>query len=295
LASGSSGGNGLYRYGTGGVMPTSSWNDANYWVDVVFSDSIAPTLTARSPAPGATGVSTAAPIAVTYSEPVQTATIGLGLTGPGGAVAGTSSYDSATRTASFTPSAPLALSTSYTVTASGTKDLSGNTMAPATWTFATAGSCPCRLFASDSVPAVASANDPGPVNLGMRFVPQVNGTVTAIRFYKGPANTGTHVGTLWSPTGNVLATVTFANESASGWQTATLSSPISVTAGSQYVVSYLAPNGGYAANSNFFAQPYSNGPLQGLMGLYAYGATTSLPASSFMASNYWVDVEFSPT
>ena len=36
LASGTSGGNGVYRYGAGGVVPNQTYNAANYWVDVVF-------------------------------------------------------------------------------------------------------------------------------------------------------------------------------------------------------------------------------------------------------------------
>ena len=31
-----SGGNGVYVYATGGGFPTSSYKDANYWVDVRF-------------------------------------------------------------------------------------------------------------------------------------------------------------------------------------------------------------------------------------------------------------------
>ena len=36
LKAGVSGGNGVYRYGTTVVFPTSSYNSSNYWVDVVF-------------------------------------------------------------------------------------------------------------------------------------------------------------------------------------------------------------------------------------------------------------------
>jgi len=36
LASGVSGGNGVYVYGTSTVFPSLSWSAANYWVDVVF-------------------------------------------------------------------------------------------------------------------------------------------------------------------------------------------------------------------------------------------------------------------
>ncbi|MDQ3932901.1 MAG: DUF4082 domain-containing protein, partial [Actinomycetota bacterium] len=35
-ASNTSGGNGVYRYGTSG-FPTSSYNASNYWVDVTFT------------------------------------------------------------------------------------------------------------------------------------------------------------------------------------------------------------------------------------------------------------------
>ena len=36
LSSGESGGNGVYRYGSGGGFPNSTYNASNYWVDVVF-------------------------------------------------------------------------------------------------------------------------------------------------------------------------------------------------------------------------------------------------------------------
>ena len=52
----------------------------------------------------------------------------------------------------------------------------------------------------------------------MKFRTDVAGFVTGIRFYKGTANTGTHVGTLWSGTGTKLATATFTGETATGWQ-----------------------------------------------------------------------------
>ena len=54
----------------------------------------------------------------------------------------------------------------------------------------------------------------------------VDGFVTGVRFYKGTGNTGTHVGSLWSSTGTRLATVTFTNETATGWQTASFGQPV---------------------------------------------------------------------
>jgi YVTN family beta-propeller protein len=104
--------------------------------------------------------------------------------------------------------------------------------------------CPCTLWPSTAQPAVASASETSPVNLGVQFTSAVNGQITGIRFYKGPGNTGTHTGELWTASGTLLGKVTFTGESASGWQEADFSSPVAVTGGTTYVASYFAPNTG---------------------------------------------------
>ncbi len=43
----------------------------------------------------------------------------------------------------------------------------------------------------------------------MKFTSDIAGLVTGVRFYKAPTNTGTHIGSLWSATGTLLATATF--------------------------------------------------------------------------------------
>ncbi len=55
----------------------------------------------------------------------------------------------------------------------------------------------------------------------MKFTADVSGSVTGIRFYKAAANTGTHVGALWSSTGTPPRQATFGGESRSGWQSVT--------------------------------------------------------------------------
>ena len=54
--------------------------------------------------------------------------------------------------------------------------------------------CPCSLFSSATVPTVVEANDTGAYEMGVRFTPAANGTVTAVKFYKGAGNVGTHTG-----------------------------------------------------------------------------------------------------
>ena len=62
--------------------------------------------------------------------------------------------------------ASLALSTSYTVTASGTKDLTGNVMAPVTWSFTTKTTADCcSVWTLTDVPPNPSENDTSGVEL----------------------------------------------------------------------------------------------------------------------------------
>ena len=159
------------------------------------------------------------------------------------------------------------------------------------------GQCPCSIWSASAQPAVASANDGNAVNLGVQFTSSESGWITGMRFYKGPNNPGTHVGSLWSSTGQLLGSVTFTAESAGGWQQANFSSSIPVTAGAIYTASYFAPDGGYAVDSGGLSSAVTNGPLTARAsgGVYAYGSSSEMPTSSYKSSNYWVDVSFTTT
>ncbi len=157
------------------------------------------------------------------------------------------------------------------------------------------------IWPDTTTPAVISDNDPSAVELGVKFRSDVNGYITGLRFYKGPQNTGTHIGKLWSSTGTLLASVTFTNETASGWQQVSLPTPVAISANTTYVVSYYTSVGYYSINQSYFATSgYTNGPLQALAngidggnGVYKYG-TSGFPNQSWNSSNYWVDVVFQP-
>ncbi|GAA4443287.1 hypothetical protein GCM10023170_019400 [Phytohabitans houttuyneae] len=311
LRDGVDGPNGVYRIGTG--FPTLAWESANYWVDVVFSpsgstpDTTPPAVTTRTPAAGATGVATTTTVTATFDEPVQGGTVAMALRDPGGvAVPGAVAYDSAARRATFTPSAALAASTAYTAAVSGAADTSGNVMAPVSWTFTTAAGtppptgCPCSIWSSSATPGTLADPDTDPVELGVKFRSDVAGQVTGVRFYKGPGNTGTHVGHLWTAGGTLLGTVTFSGETASGWQQATFATPVAISANTTYVVSYYAPVGRYSADNNYFGGTgVTNGPLRALQngvdggnGVYRYGAGGGFPSNTWESSNYWVDLIF---
>lgn len=149
------------------------------------------------------------------------------------------------------------------------------------------------VFYPDAVPNAITDPDRVSVELGVRFSSNVDGTVSGIRFYKGPKNTGTHVGTLWSSSGRVLARVTFSAESTTGWQTANFASPVSIVKGKTYVASYLSPRGGYSADEGGFDKAVARGPLTVPRGggVYRYGAG-GFPVFNYMRSNYYVDVKF---
>ncbi|MGF1664207.1 MAG: DUF4082 domain-containing protein [Kineosporiaceae bacterium] len=292
---------GMYTYAAGAFPGNRS--TANYWVDALFRprppDTTPPAVTARTPDAGATGIATDVVVDATFASPVQpgTARVSVVDVATGAAVAGSLQESAADRRVSLTPSAPLAVATTYEVTVSGARSLGGTLMTPLTWRFTTlAGDrCPCTIFTGSEQPAVASTSDTAAVELGTRFTPLVDGRVTGIRFFKGTRNTGTHVGSLWSAGGTRLAQVTFTNETASGWQTAVLSSPVTVQAGTTYVVSYLAPNGGYAQTTGYFTADRTRGPLLApgaSNGVFRYGAGGGFPSSSWQGSNYFVDVVF---
>jgi hypothetical protein len=95
------------------------------------------------------------------------------------------------------------------------------------------------------------------VELGLKFQTSVVGTVMGIRFYKTPGNTSRHVGNLWSATGALLATANFTNETATGWQQANLSRPVTLTPGTTYVVSYHTTF--YSADDNYFVSAHTGG------------------------------------
>ena len=147
--------------------------------------------------------------------------------------------------------------------------------------------CPCSLWIPSQGPSGAPQDDPSPVELGTAFTSDINGFITGIRFFKSSLDAGPHTGTLWTASGTKLATASFTNESASGWQQASLNSPVAISANSVYVVSYHTDSGNYYADDGYFAQGVNNYPLHAPQdgttasnGIYQYGSS-AFPTSTF--------------
>jgi hypothetical protein len=284
LADGVSGANGIYSYSSTGGFPSSTFNSTNYWVDVLYA--------------------------------AQPYTISGTITGTGGAgatvnLSGTSQA-TVTADASGNFTFPNVYGGNYTVTPSnpgyvfnpGSQNVSISQSNVTGVNFTVPQICPCdTVWQPTAAPSRVDSGDTQSVELGVKIRADNDGYILGVRFYKAAANTGTHIGNLWSNSGILLGTGTFINESASGWQQLLFTNPVPVVANTTYVVSYLAPAGHYAADTTFFA---SNGvdtpPLHALQngvdggnGVFSYGSVSTYPVNSFNSTNYWVDGIYAAT
>jgi hypothetical protein len=285
---------GVYSYGLPDVAPETLSN-ANYWVDVVYSGIPLPN---DPPAPkNDDGFPVLRDRAVTFLASTLLANDAdpnndpLTIIGAGAASGGSVTFDAAAQTLTFTPTPGFVGESSFGYSVSDGRGGTGSALVNMVVvpTLSTTS-----LFAPGATPSTVSGSDQSEVNLGVKFVASAAGAITGIKYYKSATDTGTHTGTLWSSTGKQLATATFVNETASGWQTVLFSNPVQITAGATYVASFQS-NGGYATTANYFTAPRSNGPLTAPAegnGVFTYGAANLMPTSSFKGTNYWVDVLF---
>ncbi|OWV72635.1 adhesin [Rhizobium sp. R339] len=222
----------------------------------------------------------------------------------GGVVAGVevstdngASWHPATGDENWTYSWSPQVAGSYTIRSRAVDDSINLETPSAGRTVTVSGPSYTSLFGS-ATPAIVNTNDSSAVELGVRFQTSVAGTVSGIRFYKGSLDTGTHTGSLWSSTGTRIATLTFTNETASGWQTAFFSSPVALTPGQVYTASYHTNTGRYSTTADYFLSNVTSGPLTAPAtgnGVYRYGSSSLYPTATFNETNYWVDVMFNPS
>ncbi len=159
----------------GGGDVTSDHADwASARVTCGSTDTTAPTVTARAPVDGATGVASGSDITATFSEALDATTVNgsaFTLVPSGGStpVPATVAYDAGNRTVRLDPSGPLADATRYVARlaggASGVADLAGNRLAgDQSWSFTTATDEVTTTYLSDR-PRLSATNGWGPVEL----------------------------------------------------------------------------------------------------------------------------------
>ena len=166
----------------------------------------------------------------------------------------------------------------------------------------------CARAASGTTPSVPGHHQRGRRQRGGAGRPVHAPTWTApspasgsTRDRRTPAPTPVSCG---RPAGTKLATATFTAESTSGWQQVNFSTPVSITAGTTYVASYHTNAGNYSLTAGQFIVDRRGQRAAARPGhARARPATGSTPTARprpsrrarTTARNYWVDVVFSPT
>lgn len=158
------------------------------------------------------------------------------------------------------------------------------------------------------------ANDDQSINIGTKFVVNVAGTITHLRYYEQTGTTGTVTLRLVNNSQTVVASATHtAVTGQTGWREVALTTPYTVAPGEKYLTYYWCSSGG--ANNGYGSIPTlplstarstPGGELTTIVdgvesfagstgnGVYTYGGSPATPVSTFNSGNYGADVVFEP-
>lgn len=115
------------------------------------------------------------------------------------------------------------------------------------------------LFANLNTAATPAASTSSSFDLSLTFTNDTAQYLCGLRFFKLSAETPTtHTLDLWSTSGSVLASTATSNETASGWQTAMLTTPYPMSAATQYVIGYHTTNAAATGHLQFQNADYYN-------------------------------------
>ena len=170
---------------------------------------------------------------------------------------------------------------------------------------------------TSETPSLLDVNNGAAITVGATIVFAADGQVTAIRFWAPGTNTGTYTGALYevtsdddpagSGTGDLLvsAAVASGNITAGAFNDITVAS-VDVTAGTYYRAAVHCTSGRIVATGAAFASAaITNGNVTDIQhgtatplgtlhnGAFTEGVSLSYPATSFNATDYFVDVVFS--
>lgn len=165
---------------------------------------------------------------------------------------------------------------------------------------------PVTLFGTGT-PQTPIDSDPNSVTLGVQFRSSQAGTIKGVRFYRASRSSTGYAGGIYDgSSGARLATTSVTSEPCASmpcWEELDFTTPLSIAANKTYIAAYFVKGGHYAGDVNGLANQVTSGPLiapansqaAGGNGVYHYGTSLARPDSTYQASNYWVDVSFTPT
>ena len=141
-----------------------------------------------------------------------------------------------------------------------------------------------RRSSTSRRPTTVDSQDATPVELGMKFKADANGTITGIRFYKARREHGHAHRQPVDGRRHAAGQATFTQRVGLRLADGDVLDARHLTAGTTYVASYYAPVGRYSHTAGGARRPRSdNGPLHALAnatsanGVYAYGADQHVP------------------
>ena len=298
------GNRGVYTYSSDHTAVPGNDNEANYWVSPVVGDSTNPGNNSgyssshsggRTVSWSTTGVDTNSATsagAITRTKVVRQQ----------GELFETLGYVSGSNSSVTDVTATAGTSYTYHLT---NVDACGNNSSGNS-TVSNTGSVQSytTLFGS-TTPSATDTSQTTPVTVGMRFNSSSAGNVAGVRVYRaaGVYPTGaTHLTVgLWDTSGNLLASRSLLpGNQQSGWINVAFSSPVSISANTDYVVGYYSPNGREEYTNNVFDNDITNATLTAPAddigarnGVYSASSTMAYPSIA-SPSNTWygVDVNF---
>ncbi len=276
-------------------------------------DTTPPAVVSVAPVNGATNVSPSTVLAVLFDEAMDPASID-GTTvelrdGADNLVAATVGYDAGTQTATLTPGAALAETTTYSALVRGgatdprVKDVAGNALAADfVWSFTTgAPSAYNSIWSDATVPAVASQPDSLAIEVGVKFQADVSGNVARNPFLQGCGQHRHPCRHLVGQCGRVVGPCDLRKRDGEWLADGALCE--SGDDRSQHDLCGVVPHDRriLLGGCEYFVNAFVNPPLRALAsgedgpnGVYTYSATPIFPDNTGFGANYWVDILFDP-
>lgn len=303
-------GNGVYTYNSDSY-PNTAAAGTNYWVDVTFRQTIdasAPQVVSTSPTNNTTGYPLGNDTSATFNQNLLASTVTSSTVqmkdNQGNTVSTAVTYDDSTKAINITPTDTQTTNTTYTVTIKGgpggVANLDGTTLAADyqfSYTSGATDACPCSIWNKGTLTGTpATFTGTGGQTFGVKIHSDSTGYVQAIRFYKSITSTSnSHKVSIWTTGGVQLGTGAGSNESDSGWQEIRLSSPVEITAGTDYVISYYAPDNTHVYSVSGMTSAADNAILHASASGSTYSSGDTFPSSTTVtdaATNFWIDPVF---
>jgi hypothetical protein len=189
----------------------------------------------------------------------------------------------------------------YTQAGDEIEDMAGNDLASIAEPIAVTnsstqtGTASASLWNHSDTPSVTSYAW-SKATAGTRWKSSASGRVTQICFYKHADMDAEkpHTGGIWNSSGTLLGSVTFTDETESGWQCKVLAEYVDIIANDYYTVGVYFPSRRVHTTS-YFAQDYTNSTFTAGTenGVHTYSESLAFPTtSSGTDRSWWVDFVF---